>query len=68
MIAVKLDEADSERLVYVGSQLPKSVKNEIIQCLRDNADIFVWNPSNMPGIDPKVISYHLNVDLNVLPV
>ena len=66
--AVKLDETNEEKLVYVGSQLCRNVKNEIIQCLRNNADIFAWSPADMPGVDPQVISHHLNVDPKMLPI
>ena len=63
--AVKLDESNEEKLVYVGSQLPKE---EIIRCLKNNADTFAWRPLDMPGIDPEVISHNLNVDPEAFPI
>ncbi|KAL0394719.1 UNVERIFIED_CONTAM: Pro-Pol polyprotein [Sesamum latifolium] len=33
-----------------------------------NADIFAWAPQDLEGIDPKVITHHLNIDLGIKPV
>jgi len=38
--AVCLHESDLEKLVYVGTQLPKLLKKEIVECLKENLDIF----------------------------
>ena len=65
---VQLVKDDKEKLAYVGSQLPAKIKEEIVSCLQANADIFAWSPEDMPGIDPEVISHHLNVDNKILPV
>ncbi|KAL0445067.1 UNVERIFIED_CONTAM: Retrovirus-related Pol polyprotein from transposon.6 [Sesamum latifolium] len=43
-------------------------KEEIILCLQHNADIFAWAPQDLEGIDPKVITYHLNIDPSIKPV
>ena len=60
--AVHLHESDPEKLVYVGTQLPELLKNEMVECLKANADVFAWTPDDMPRIDPDVISHQLNVD------
>ena len=65
---VCLRKTDSEKLAYVGSQLPKSIKEEIVKCLLENLDVFAWIPNDMPGISPKVICHHLNVDPQFKPI
>ena len=42
--------------------LPDKVKVSLLEFLKENEDVFAWTASNMPGIDPRVISDHLNVD------
>ncbi|XP_052197344.1 uncharacterized protein LOC127804512 [Diospyros lotus] len=59
---------DSEKVAYVGSQLPEHTKEEIARCLRENSDVFAWKPKDMPGISPEVICHHLNVDPQFKPV
>jgi len=36
--------------------------------LRKNLDLFAWQPSEMPGIDPDVACHQLSVNLSVKPV
>ncbi|XP_052210357.1 uncharacterized protein LOC127813436 [Diospyros lotus] len=66
--AVHISDTDPEKLAYVGTQLPKSVKEEIVECLRKNLDVFAWTPKDMLGIKPDVICHHLNVDPQFKPV
>ncbi|KAL0445197.1 UNVERIFIED_CONTAM: hypothetical protein Slati_2242400 [Sesamum latifolium] len=47
------------------SHLWEETKEEIIACRRCNADIFAWTPQDLEGIDPKVITHHLNIDPGV---
>ncbi|KAL0319678.1 UNVERIFIED_CONTAM: Transposon Ty3-G Gag-Pol polyprotein [Sesamum radiatum] len=46
----------------------EEAKKEITLCLQRNADIFVWTPQDLEGIDPQVITHHLNIDPNCKPV
>lgn len=56
-----LDENDPERCTRVGADLEEKIKNDLVQFLKKNTDVFVWNHENMPGIDPSVITHRLNV-------
>jgi hypothetical protein len=38
------------------------VKKELVAFLRRNSDVFSWSHEDMPGIDPLVIVYKLNVE------
>ena len=66
--AVYLSDTDPEKLAYVGTQLPVLIKEEIVNCLKQNLDVFAWTPKDMPGISPNVICHHLNVDPQYKPV
>ena len=38
------------------------MKEEIMEFLKKNLDIFAWTHEDMPGIDNKVIEHWLNVN------
>ncbi|KAL0445091.1 UNVERIFIED_CONTAM: hypothetical protein Slati_2231800 [Sesamum latifolium] len=46
----------------------EKTKEEIILCLQRNEDIFAWTPQDLEGIDPKMITHHLNIDPSIKPV
>ena len=45
----------------VGSQLPQQEKEELVEFLKRNIDVFAWNAYKAPGVDPNFICHHLNV-------
>ena len=58
---------DSEKFFQVGSQLPQQEREELIEYLKQNIDVFAWNIYEAPGVDPKFICHHLNVNPLVTP-
>ena len=58
---------DLERFFQVGTQLPLVEKEELVELLRRNVDVFVWDAYEAPGLDPKFICHHLNVNPSVTP-
>ncbi|KAL0420365.1 UNVERIFIED_CONTAM: hypothetical protein Slati_3059400 [Sesamum latifolium] len=48
--------------------MDEAIRNEVIQCLRRNTYVFTWAPQDLEGIDPDVITHHLNIDPRVKPV
>ncbi|KAL0427851.1 UNVERIFIED_CONTAM: hypothetical protein Slati_2959900 [Sesamum latifolium] len=52
----------------IGSQINETLRGEVIECLKRNLDVFAWTPQDLEGIDPEVISHHLNIDPHVKPV
>ena len=58
---------DPEKFFQVGSQLPPQEREELIEFLRKNVDVFAWNAYEAPGVDPNFICHHLNVNLSVTP-
>ena len=58
---------DSERFFQVGTQLSPQEKEELIEFLRRNIDVFAWNAYEALGVDPNFICHHLNVNLSIIP-
>ena len=58
---------DLERFFQVGARLPLQEKEELVELLKRNVDVFTWDAYEAPGLDPKFICHHLNVDPSVTP-
>ena len=53
---------DPERFFQVGAQLPLKEIEELVKLLRRNVDVFAWDAYEAPGLNPKFICHHLNVN------
>ena len=58
---------DPEKFFQIGSQLPQQERNELIEFLKQNIDIFAWNTYEAPGVNLEFICHHLNVNPLVAP-
>ena len=58
---------DPERFFQVGAQLPLKEIEELVKLLRRNVDVFAWDAYEAPGLNPKFICHHLNVNPSVTP-
>ena len=58
---------DPERFFQVGSQLPQQESEELVEFLKRNIDVFVWNAYEAPGVNPDFICHHLNVNPLITP-
>ena len=58
---------DPEKFFQIGSQLPQQERGELIEFLKQNIDVFVWNTYETPGVDPEFICHHSNVNPLVAP-
>ena len=58
---------DLEKFFQVGSQLPQQEKEELVEFLKRNIDVFAWNTYKAPGVDPDFICHHLNVNPLIIP-
>ncbi|XP_030970847.1 uncharacterized protein LOC115991267 [Quercus lobata] len=59
--------SDPERFFQIGSELPPQEKSALTAFLRQNIDVFAWDPYEAPGVDPDFICHHLNVNLAITP-
>ena len=60
-------DTNPEKFFQVGAQLPTLEKQALIEFLRDNVDMFVWDACEAPGVDPDFICHHLYVNPFVIP-
>ena len=58
---------DPEKFFQVGAQLPPQEKEELIEFLRGNIDVFAWSAYEALGVDPSFIFHNLNVNSFVTP-
>ena len=58
---------DPEKFFQVGVQLPPQEKQELIEFLRKNVDVFAWNAYEAPGVDPNFICHNLNINPSITP-
>ena len=56
---------DLERFFQVGARLPLQEKEELVELLRRNVDVFAWDAYEAPGLNPEFICHRLNVDPSV---
>ncbi|GAU35504.1 hypothetical protein TSUD_155350 [Trifolium subterraneum] len=53
---------DLTKGVKIGADLPDLVKRQLKACLRENAELFAWSATKMPGLDPEVACHQLTID------
>ncbi|CAJ2646545.1 unnamed protein product [Trifolium pratense] len=59
---------DPSRAVKIGTGLPELARKQHEACLKENADLFAWHASEMPGLDPNVACHQLTIDPTALPI
>ncbi|KAL0453847.1 UNVERIFIED_CONTAM: hypothetical protein Slati_1362800 [Sesamum latifolium] len=65
LLTIELIPGDSEKVKKIRSKMKDDIQEEVIKCLWRNKDIFSWTPHDLKGIDPGLITHHLNLDPNV---
>ena len=58
---------DLERFFQVRARLPLQEKEEFVELLRRNVDVFAWDAYEVPGLNLEFICHHLNVDPSATP-
>ena len=58
---------DPEKFFQVGAKLPLQEKEQLVEFLKENVDVFTWSAYEAPGIDPSFISHQLNVNPSITP-
>ena len=59
--------SDTEKLFQVGAKLPPQEKEELVEFLKGNIDVFAWDACDALRIDPDFICHHLIVNPPVTP-
>ena len=58
---IPLEEGHSEKFTRIGTSMKEKTKQDLVQFLRKSIDVFAWSHEDILGIDPSVITHHLNV-------
>ena len=78
-IDIRIDEAkcedlekviigdDSKKIFQVRAQLSPQEKEELVEFLRRNVDVFAWDAYEAPRVDSNFICHHLNVNPSITP-
>ena len=56
-----------ERFFQIGTQIPILEKEKLVDLLKRNVNVFAWDAYEAPGLDPKFICHHLNVNPSITP-
>ena len=56
-----------EKFFQVRAQLPPQEKEELVEFLKRNIDVFAQDACDAPGINPTFICHHLNVNPSIPP-
>ena len=51
----------------MGAKLLPQEKEELVEFLKRNTDVFAWDAYDAPGIDPAFICHHLIVNPSFTP-
>ncbi|XP_042401305.1 uncharacterized protein LOC121991361 [Zingiber officinale] len=65
---VQLYPERPESLTRVASDLPPELKEELVQCLTHNRDVFAWSTEELPGVRPEVAEHNLHLLPDARPV
>ncbi|KAL0405190.1 UNVERIFIED_CONTAM: hypothetical protein Slati_3832900 [Sesamum latifolium] len=68
LLTVELIPGDPGKVTKIGSKMKEDVRDQVVDYLRKNKDIFAWTLQDLEGIDPCVITHHLNLDPTIRPV
>ena len=56
------------RPISINVSLTEEEKSKLILLLKEFKDVFVWDYNEMLGLDPRLVAYTLNVNLEAKPV
>jgi hypothetical protein len=59
---------DASKEVVIGADLDPKQELALTSFLRDNADIFAWSPSDMPGVPRELAEHKLEVNKTARPI
>ncbi|WP_215258552.1 hypothetical protein, partial [Escherichia coli] len=54
------DGVGPKRPVFISKELSGEFREKLITLLRANSDVFAWHYEEMPGLDPELVTHHLD--------
>src|SRR3954470_8394882 len=65
---INLGSSEEKKEVKIGADLEHSIKQRLIQMLRDYVEIFAWSYEDMPGLDTDIVVHRLPIKEGSIPV
>lgn len=65
---VLLEKGNEEKYFLLGRSLAAEERQQMLQFLKENIDVFAWQSYDMPGIHSKVMCHKLHIDPTVKPI
>ncbi|KAK4385726.1 hypothetical protein Sango_2696600 [Sesamum angolense] len=65
LLTIELTIGDPGKVTKIGSKMIEDVRNQVVNRLLRNKDIFAWTLQDLEVMDPSVITHHLNLDPSV---
>ena len=65
---IDLGTPNNPRPVYISKNIKDDELPEYVSFLREFVDCFAWSYAEMPGLDPKIAVYKLNLQENIKPI
>ena len=62
------EEGEKDKLVKIGVNFPKYVKDELIALSKEFKEIFAWSYQDMPGLDTEIVVHRISVKPECLSV
>ncbi|RDY12590.1 hypothetical protein CR513_02583, partial [Mucuna pruriens] len=66
--SINMGDEKEKKEVKVGKQMPPDLKIELMELLKEYADIFAWSYRDMPGLDREIMEHKLPLLPNATPV
>ncbi|WJX45728.1 hypothetical protein P8452_32589 [Trifolium repens] len=65
---INLGTDEEKREIKIGALLEASIKERVIDLLKEYVDIFAWSYQDMPGLDPEIVEHRLPLKPECPPV
>ena len=56
-----------EKFFQIGAQMPLLEREQLVDLLKRNVDVFAWDTYEAPRVDPNFICHHLNINPSITP-
>ena len=66
--AINLGTEEERREVKIGTTLSPTIREKLIDLLREYSDVFVWSYQDMPGLDIDIMIHRLSLREECAPV
>ena len=56
---------DPKKFFQIGAQLPLLEREQLVEFLRKNVDVFAWDAYEAPGVNSNFICHNLNINPSI---